>query len=439
MEHVAGATASLPDLADTNAPLSSALAFLAEEVGSSKYLRGFPRANLSPGTTTGLSGLVRQLGLAQILAPLDRLTGDTNGIAGKQESFWIPYEESSSRAHQSDTMGMITGWLLGHGDELFAPRSWAWTLFREACFVARGKARYTDEALARIYESAATGPLGCLVTAELLSHFQPALARKFAARGLERLSVADFCRDYRSFLEGNSIASQCGQRLAARLRALDEEQVTALAKLESPALGEFLREGARRLRAAQDQPVLESLTPALDSYWEQELKGQVTIALKALNFDTVKLFEEGLALYQAAGADKSQAAKLFRQAAAAGHPGAQYYLAMVYERGAGVPKDIAVALDWYRQSATNGYAEAAVVLGNDYSEGIEVQQDYAEAFVWYSVGAAEGHRLAEVFRNGARRKLTVRQVLEAQRRVEAILASRPKNGFTPTPGSGGGY
>ena len=127
----------------------------------------------------------------------------------------------------------------------------------------------------------------------------------------------------------------------------------------------------------------------------------------------------------------SQAAKLFGQAAARGHPGAQYYLAMIYERGTGVPKDVAAALDWYRQSATNGYAEAAVVLGNYYNDGLEVKQDHAEAFVWYSVAAAEGHRLAEAFRNSARRKLTARQLAEAEERVAAILASRPKAGDTP--------
>ena len=167
----------------------------------------------------------------------------------------------------------------------------------------------------------------------------------------------------------------------------------------------------------------------------EELKEQVAAALKAQAFDPARAFEEGLAAYQTASPDKSQAAKLFRQAAARGHAGAQYYLAMIYERGAGVPKDVAAALDWYRQSATNGYAEAAVVLGNYYSEGLEVKQDHAEAFVWYSVAAAEGHRLAEVFRNSARRKLTARQLAEAQKRVAAILASRPKAGYAPAPSS----
>ena len=147
--------------------------------------------------------------------------------------------------------------------------------------------------------------------------------------------------------------------------------------------------------------------------------------LRAQAFDPRQAFKEGLAAYQASASDKSQAAKLFAPAAAHGHAGAQYYLAMIYERGAGVPRDIAAALNLYRQSATNGYSEAGVVLGNYYTDGVEVKQDHAEAFVWYSVATAQGHRVAEVFRNSARRKLTAQQSVEAEKRARAILASRP--------------
>ena len=54
-----------------------------------------------------------------------------------------------------------------------------------------------------------------------------------------------------------------------------------------------------------------------------------------------------------------------------------------------------------------------------------MKQDYAEAFVWYSVAAARGDRMAETFRNGARRKLTAQQLAESQKRVAAILTSKP--------------
>jgi TPR repeat protein len=221
--------------------------------------------------------------------------------------------------------------------------------------------------------------------------------------------------------------------LAAALRELDDEQVAALAKQQSPVRGEFIRECRRRLRAAPDRPMAETLAPALEFYWRRELKEQVATALKAQAFDPVITFKEGLASYRQEALDKSRAATLFAKAAAHGHAGAQYYLAMIYERGAGVPKDLAAALNWYRQSATNGYAEAAVVLGNYYSDGLLVKEDQAEAFVWYSVAAAQGHRVAGLFRDNARRTLTARQLAEAERRVAAIRAGLPNAEETKEP------
>ena len=264
VQRIEALTASLPDVGDTNAPLSSAVAFLAEEMGSSKYLESFLRTNLSSETAARLPALLRQFRLGDILAPLNRLVEGTNTVAGNQEDFSIPEDQGSGEATAGKVVAAVTGWLLRHSDELFAARSWAWTLLREASFTLQGKGRYTDQALTGIYESSETGPLGYLAVAEVLGHFQPPLARKFAARGLERLSAEDFRRDCRLFLEGDSISSQCCQRLAAALRALDEEQIAALAKLQSPARGEFIRECSRRLRAAKDQPVLETLAPALD-------------------------------------------------------------------------------------------------------------------------------------------------------------------------------
>ena len=430
-DHIATVTADLPDLADTNAPVSSTLAFLAEEVWSSKYLRGSSHSNLTFEAAAPFSALLRQSRLVNILGPLDRLATETNGLAGIQAGFSIPYDEGSSKGVQLDTMALISSLLLLNSDELFEAGSWPWTLLREACLTMQGKGGHTEEALKGIYESRETGPLGYLATAELLGRFQPPQARIFAARGLERLSAADFCRDCRVFLEGNSIASQCCQRLVSTLRALDDDQLAALVKRQSPARGEFMRECSRRPRAANGQALLEALGPALASYWEQELKEQVAAALRARAFDAAKVFEEGLAAFQAESPDKSQAAKLFREAAGRGHAGAQYYMGLICERGMGVPKDVAAALDWYRQSATNGYAEAAVVLGNYYHDGLEVKQDYAEAFVWYSVAGAQGHKVAQAFRKSAKDKLTAQQLAEAQERVGAILASRPKGGDTP--------
>jgi TPR repeat protein len=425
VQQVQTATAGLPDVADTNTPLSSTLAFLAGEVWSSKYLQAFSGTNVTSKATARLPALPRQLKLEDILAPLNRLVADGNSPGGPPEAFSVPEEYGWREATLSDVIALMTGWVLRHSDELFDARSWPWTLLREASLSVQGKGKYTEQALTEIYESSQTGPLACLAVAQVQAGMQPPQVRKFAARGLERLSAADFRRDWSPFLAGNSVFSQCCQRLAAALGKLDDEQVAELAKAQSPAFGEFVRECSRRLRANKEQPLADALGPALDAYWERELKEQVATALNARSFDPVKAFGQGLAAYRGASLDKSEAVNLFAQAAAHGHPAAQYFLGMIYERGTGVSRDVGAALNWYRQSATNGYAEAAVVLGNYYSDGLEVKQDSGEAFVWYSVATAQGHRVAEVFRNSARRKLTAQQLVEAERRARAILASRP--------------
>jgi TPR repeat protein len=224
--------------------------------------------------------------------------------------------------------------------------------------------------------------------------------------------------------------------LAASLRTIDEAQVAALAKLQSPTRGEFITDCARRLRAATDQPILETLTPALDHYWEAELKAQVAKSLKAQSIDLEEVFKEALALYQGS-ADKAQAAQLFQQAAELGHAGAQFYLGMSYENGSGVPKDVAAAANWFRQSATNGYVEASMALGYFYSEGLEVKPDYVEAFVWYSVAAAQGNRIGKLFRNGMMNKLNSGQLAEAEQRVAAIPIHQPSAASVAEPSSSG--
>jgi hypothetical protein len=437
VQRIEAETASLPDVCDTNAPLSSAVAFLAEEMMSSKYLESFLRSRMSAETAARLPALLRQLKLEEVLQPLNQLLGKPAGLAGAEADFPIPLDLELGSASRSDLMGLLVGWLLRRSDALFPARSWPWTVLREASLTVQGKGRYTDQALTGIYESGETGPLGYLTVARVLSKLQPPLARKFAARGLERLSAADFRRDYRLFLAGDSISSQCCQRLAAALRDLDDQQTTALANLQSPARGEFIQECARRLRAAKDQPVLETLAPALDLYWEKELKDQVANMLRGQALDADAVFKQALALYQTPSSDMAQTARLFQQAADHGHAGAQYYLGMIYERGVGVPRDVAAALNWYRQSATNGFAEAGVTLGNYYSDGLEVKPDYVEAFVWYGVAAAQGNQLAVAFRNSMQRKLDAGQLAEAENRVAAVLAHRPPASKVSEPAPSG--
>ena len=60
--------------------------------------------------------------------------------------------------------------------------------------------------------------------------------------------------------------------------------------------------------------------------------------------------------------DLAQARLLYEQAAAGGSPAAMTNLGIIYENGAGVPRDLAAAQSWYAKAAEGGNAEAKTRL-----------------------------------------------------------------------------
>jgi hypothetical protein len=104
-------------------------------------------------------------------------------------------------------------------------------------------------------------------------------------------------------------------------------------------------------------------------------------------------------------ADYVMALSIFRPLVAKGHTGAMYSLGQMYERGDGVPKDIAEAFRLWKLGAEKGDAVIQVALGNHYHDGRNVPQDFAEALKWYRMAAEQGsveaqYRLGEMYLNG---------------------------------------
>ena len=98
-----------------------------------------------------------------------------------------------------------------------------------------------------------------------------------------------------------------------------------------------------------------------------------------------------------------------------------------YEKGDGVPKDIAQAVIWYRKAAEQGHAKAQFALGLSYDNGEGVPQDYQQAYAWFSVAAANGVADAVTNRDLTAKGLTPAQLAEAQALATRYFeASRPK-------------
>lgn len=69
---------------------------------------------------------------------------------------------------------------------------------------------------------------------------------------------------------------------------------------------------------------------------------------------------------------------------------AQYNLGVMYDEGAGVEQDLAIAADWYRKAAEQGFIDAQTNLGMMYYYGHGVTCDYHEAAKWFQLAADQG-------------------------------------------------
>eukprot|EP01065_Artemidia_motanka_P006617 TRINITY_DN13244_c0_g1_i1.p1 TRINITY_DN13244_c0_g1~~TRINITY_DN13244_c0_g1_i1.p1 ORF type:complete len:415 (+),score=104.33 TRINITY_DN13244_c0_g1_i1:70-1314(+) len=84
------------------------------------------------------------------------------------------------------------------------------------------------------------------------------------------------------------------------------------------------------------------------------------------------------------------------QAAAQGHPAAQYFVSTFLEDGVGVPVDKPLAMVWLGRSAEQGYPPACHALGQKYELGHTVEQSHLAAFRWYKHAARNGHAESEL-------------------------------------------
>ncbi len=130
--------------------------------------------------------------------------------------------------------------------------------------------------------------------------------------------------------------------------------------------------------------------------------------------------EDPFAAYQRG--DFAAAARGFASLAQAGDRDAQYALAVLYELGRGVQRDLPAAVNWYRRSAAQGLADAQFNLAAMYANGEGVPQDLVAAYALLALAAAQGHAEAAKQRHTVARTLTPDQIAEAQRLAAAAHA-----------------
>lgn len=98
-----------------------------------------------------------------------------------------------------------------------------------------------------------------------------------------------------------------------------------------------------------------------------------------------------LALVATASGAQSRSITELRTKAEAGDVKAAFELAMRFDYGKGVAKDLKEAATWYLVAGQGGVAEAQNSLGSMYQAGDGVMQDFAQALAWYQKAADQNH------------------------------------------------
>jgi len=106
-----------------------------------------------------------------------------------------------------------------------------------------------------------------------------------------------------------------------------------------------------------------------------------TLADAVESGDPVALYDQALDLLQTG--EKGRGVRLMKEAAGKGLVMAQYWLAKLYEKGEGVPRDMAASRSWTEKAAIGGNAKAMHDLAVFYAEGDSGPQSYAAAVEWF--------------------------------------------------------
>jgi len=147
-------------------------------------------------------------------------------------------------------------------------------------------------------------------------------------------------------------------------------------------------------------------------------------------------------------ADYKTALNVWMPEAQKGDVEAQYYVGVLYERGAEGQPDYTKAAEWYQKAAKRENRRAAVNLGRLYEKGLGVGKNEAEARKWYAkangtLGAAEREGLLTLLPGeSAQQELADTRarlaeqigLLEDDRQKLAQLKKRP---VSPGPGQSG--
>lgn len=140
--------------------------------------------------------------------------------------------------------------------------------------------------------------------------------------------------------------------------------------------------------------------------------------LAMAQYRLAKLFERG----EGVPVDLAQARQWTERAAAAGNRKAMHDLGVYYARGEGAPLDEASAFRWFRQAAELGVADSQFNLGVLYQQGRGTTASPQEALYWFAIAARAGDNDARARVATLENQLAPEQVAQTRARLADFRA-----------------
>lgn len=172
--------------------------------------------------------------------------------------------------------------------------------------------------------------------------------------------------------------------------------------------------------ALHDQ-ALELLQSGEKAKGVQMLKDAASRGLIMADYRLAKLYERGEGVPRDMAASRSWTEK----AAVGGNVKAMHDLAVFYAEGDAGPQSYAAAVEWFRQASDHGLVDSQYNLAVLYEQGLGLSQDKNEAAYWYEVAGRAGDQDA-----GRRARALIGEMQPTQ--AEAI--KRKARAFAPKPG-----
>jgi localization factor PodJL len=215
-------------------------------------------------------------------------------------------------------------------------------------------------------------------------------------RGKQEAQGDDFAKlDPSAPVAGKGSSDAASSMLFGDASAQSRPQAATSTQRE-PAAGDLFDEPARAgvapaPTAASAKAAAPSETPV------------ITLAQAVQQGDPIALHDHALDLLQSG--EKAKGVSAMKEAARRGLVMAEYRLAKLYEKGEGVPRDIAASRSWTEKAAIGGNVKAMHDLAVFYAEGDAGPQSYAAAVEWFRQASDMGlvdsqYNLAVLYEQG---------------------------------------